>query len=215
VGALGAVSVLASLGYPVAGLLAGLGVGGLALALAFQKTGEHLFGSIALAVDQPFRVGDFVKVEDFVGTVETIGLRSTRFRTLDRTLIAIPNGLLADMRLESFTARDRMRLACTVGLVYGTTAAQMRQVLEGLESVLRAHPKIWSEAVVVRFKELAAYSLDIEVMAWFETPEWSEFQLIRQEVLLQFMDVVERAGTSFAFPTRTVHVVGDKTAAQP
>jgi MscS family membrane protein len=211
--ALGVVSLLSALGYPVAGLLAGLGVGGLALALAFQKTGEHLFGSIALAVDQPFRVGDFVKVEDFVGTVETIGLRSTRIRTLDRTLIAIPNGRLADMRIESFTARDRMRLACTVRLVYGTTAAQMRQVLQGLEGVLRAHPKIWPEAVVVRFKELADFSLDIEVMAWFATPDWPEFQLIRQEVLLQFMDVVERAGTSFAFPTRTVHVAGDKRAA--
>jgi MscS family membrane protein len=89
----------------------------------------------------------------------------------------------------------------------------MRQVLEGLERVLREHPRIWPDAVVVRFKELAASSLDIEVMAWFETPDWPEFQLIRQEVLLQFMEVVERAGTSFAFPTRTVHVVGESTPA--
>jgi MscS family membrane protein len=139
--------------------------------------------------------------------VEAIGLRSTRIRTLDRTLITIPNGRLADMRLESLTARDRMRLACTVGLVYGTTAAQMRRVLAGLESALREHPKIWPDAVVVRFKEFAASSLDIEVMAWFQTPDWSEFQLIRQEVLLRFMEVVEAAGTSFAFPTRTVRLV--------
>lgn len=210
---MGLVAALSQLGYPVASLLAGLGLGGLALALAAQKTVEHLFGSISLAVDQPFRVGDFVKIEDFVANVEAIGLRSTRFRTLDRTLITIPNGRLADMRLESFTARDRMRLACTIGLVYGTRAAQMRQVLEGLERVLREHPRIWPDAVVVRFKELAASSLDIEVMAWFETPDWPEFQLIRQEVLLQFMEVVERAGTSFAFPTRTVHVVGESTPA--
>jgi MscS family membrane protein len=114
------------------------------------------------------------------------------------------------MRLESYTARDRMRLACTVGLVYETTAAQMRQVLEGLEAVLRAHPKIWPDTVVVRFKELAASSLDIEVMACFQTPDWGEFQLIRQEVLLDFMAVVERAGTGFAFPTRTVHVAADR-----
>jgi MscS family membrane protein len=201
------VAGLSRLGYPVAGLVAGLGLGGLAFALAAQKTVENLFGSLSLAVDAPFRVGDFVKVEDFVGTVEAIGLRSTRIRTLDRTLVAIPNGRLAEMRLESFTARDRMRLACTVGLVYQTTAAQMRQVLEGLEDVLRRHPSIWPEAVVVRFKELGPSSLDIEVMAWFQTSSWSEFQLIRQEVLLQFMEVVEKAGTSFAFPTRTVHVV--------
>ncbi|HUG55131.1 MAG TPA: mechanosensitive ion channel family protein [Vicinamibacteria bacterium] len=212
VAAMGAVTGLSVLGYPVAGLLAGLGIGGLAMALAAQKTVENLFGSVALAVDQPFRVGDFVKVEDFVGTVEEVGLRSTRFRTLDRTLISIPNGRVADMRLESFTARDKMRLACTIGVVYGTTAAQMREVLAGLEGALRAHPKIWPDAVVVRFKEFAASSLDIEVMAWFETPNWSEFQLIRQEVLIQFMDVVERAGTSFAFPTRTVHLVGTAAA---
>lgn len=212
VAAVGLVAALSQLGYPAASLVAGLGLGGLAFALAAQKTVEHFFGSVALVADQPFRVGDFVKVEDFVGTVEAIGLRSTRFRTLDRTLISIPNGRLADQRLESFAARDRLRLACTVGLEYGTTAAQMRQVLEGLERALREHPKIWPDAVVVRFKEFAASSLDIEIMCWFETSDWSEFQLIRQEALLQFMQVVEGAGCSFAFPTRTVHLVGSAPA---
>lgn len=209
VAALGMVAALSELGYPVAGMLAGLGIGGLALALAAQKTVENLFGSASLALDRPFGVGDFVKVEDFVGTVEAIGLRSTKFRTLDRTLVTIPNGRLADMRLESFSARDRMRLACTIGLEYKTTTRQMREVLAGLESVLRSHPRIWPEAVVVRFKEFAASSLDIEVMAWFETRDWPEFQLIRQEVLLQMTEVVERAGTAFAFPTRTVHLAGE------
>ncbi len=147
-------------------------------------------------------------IEDFVGTVEEIGLRTTRIRTLDRTVISLPNGKLADMRIESFSARDRLRLACTVGLTYGTTSAQMRRVLEGLERVLREHERIWPDAVVVRFKELGASSLDIEVMAWFSTCDWGEFQRIREEVLLAFMAVVEEAGTSFAFPTRTVHVVG-------
>jgi MscS family membrane protein len=206
------VGVLAELGYPVAGLVAGLGIGGLALALAAQKTGENLFGSLALALDRPFGVGDFVKIEDMVGTVEVIGLRSTQVRTLDRTLVTIPNGRLADMRLESLTARDRMRLSCTVGLVYGTTPAQMRSVLEGLEDVLRSHPSIWPDAIVVRFREFAASSLDIEVMAWFQTSVWPEFQLIRQDVLLRFMEVVERAGTSFAFPTYTVHIAREAGA---
>jgi MscS family membrane protein len=213
--ALGAVAVLSSLGYPVAGLLAGLGLGGLAFALAAQKTVENLFGSLSLAIDAPFRVGDFVKIEDFVGTVEAIGLRSTNIRTLDRTLVSIPNGRLAEMRVESYSVRDRLRLACTVGLVYGTSASQMRQVLEGLEAVLRAHPLIWPEAVIVRFKELGASSLDIEIMAWFRTSDWSKFQLIRQEVLLQFLQIVEGAGTGFAFPTRTVHVVREPRPEQP
>lgn len=205
--AIAAVAVLSLLGYPVASLVAGLGLGGLALALAAQKTVENLFGAFSIGVDQPFREGDFVKIEDFVGTVEAIGLRSTSFRTLDRTLVSIPNGRLADMRLESFTARDRLRLAAIIGLVYDTRAGQLREVLAGLEQVLRDHPKIWPDAVVVRFQQFASSSLDIEVMAWFQTADWSEFQLIRQEILLAFMDVVERAGTSFAFPTRTVHVI--------
>ena len=203
------VALLSELGYPVTSLVAGLGIGGLAFALAAQKTVENLFGAFSLGADQPFREGDFVHIEDFVGTVEAIGLRSTRIRTLDRTLISIPNGKLAEMRLESFTARDRLRLACTIGLVYETTVSQMRDVLAGLEGVLRAHPKIWPDAVVVRFGSFGNSSLNIDVMAWFLTTDWGEFQIIRQDVLLQFMEVVEKAGSSFAFPTRTVHVVGD------
>lgn len=204
--AVGLVATFSFFGYPVASLIAGLGLGGLAFALAAQKTVENLFGAFSIGFDQPFREDDFVKIEDFVGTVERIGLRSTRFRTLDRTIITIPNGRLADMRLESFTVRDRLRLATVIGLVRETTTAQMRQVLEGFERVLRAHPKIWPDAVVVRFREFATSSLDIEIMAWFQTADWGEFQLIRQEILLEFMQVVEQARTSIAVPTRTLHV---------
>lgn len=210
--AMAVVAILSLLGFPVASLIAGLGIGGLALALAAQKTVENLFGAFSIGVDQPIREGDTVRVEEFVGTVESIGLRSTRFRTLDRTVITIPNGKLADMRLESLTARDRLRFATVIGLVYDTTAAQMREVLAGIERVLRAHPKLWTESLTVRFREFADSSLNIEVMAWFETTDWAEFITIRQEVLLQIMEVVERAGTSFAFPTRTVHLVGEPAA---
>ncbi len=205
--AMSAVALLSQLGYPVASLVAGLGIGGLALALAAQKTVENLFGAFSIGVDQPFREGDFVKVEDFVATVEAVGLRSTRFRTLDRTLITIPNGRLADMRVESFTVRDRIRLFCVLGLVYSTTPVQMKRVLAGLERVLRQHPKIWAESLTVRFREFAASSLDVEIMAWFQTQDWNEFLAIRQQVFLEFMQVVEDAGSSFAFPTRTVHHV--------
>jgi MscS family membrane protein len=209
--ALGVVAILNELGFQVASLLAGLGIGGIALALAAQKTVENLFGSVAIGVDQPFREGDFVKIEDFVGTVETIGMRSTRFRTLDRTIIAIPNGKLADMRTETFAARDRLRLFANLGLVYSTTEAQLRAVMAGLEETLRTHPKIWPDAVIVRFNEFRDSSLNVEVMAWFQTADWNEFTAIRSEIFLRFMEVVEREGTSFAFPTRTVHVVGAPT----
>jgi MscS family membrane protein len=204
--AIAAVAVLSYLGYPVASLIAGLGIGGLALALAAQKTVENLFGAFSIGVDQPFRVGDTVKVEDFLATVERIGLRSTRFRTQDRTIVTIPNGKLADSRIESYTARDRMRFATVIGLTYGTTEAQLREVLDGFRTVLAAQPKLFPEGVTVLLRSLGASSLDIEVTAWFQTEDFAEYQVIRQEVLLQFLGVVERAGTSLAFPTQTLHV---------
>lgn len=211
----GTLAVLASAGLPVGTVLAGLGIGGLALAFGAQKTLENLFGSIALALDQPIRVGDFVKVHDFVGTVEDIGIRSTRIRTLDRTVVAIPNGKLADEQLESFELRDRMRLSTTLSLSYRTTRRQMEAVIAGVEGVLRDHPRIWPDAIVVRFARLGESSLDVEVMAWFAVPKWTDFQLCRQQVLLGFMEVVERAGAHFAFPTRTVHVASDSAPGTP
>lgn len=200
------VALISAMGYPAASLIAGLGVGGLAIALAAQKTVENLFGAFTLGFDQPFRVGDFVKIEDFLGTVESIGLRSTKIRTLDRTSISIANGKLSEMRIESYSARDRIRFACTLGLVYGTTSEQMRQVLAGLEQVLRDHPKIWPDAVVVRFKAFGDSALEIEVMAWFQITDFGEFQQIREGILLDFMQVVAQAKSSFAFPTHTLHI---------
>ncbi|MCP5269791.1 MAG: mechanosensitive ion channel family protein [Burkholderiaceae bacterium] len=211
----GLLTVISALGYPVGTLLAGLGIGGLAIAFGAQKTIANLFGSVSIAVDQPFRVGDFVEVDGVKGVVEHIGLRSTRLRTLDRTLVSIPNGVLADQRSESYAARDRFRLATTIGLTYGTTRAQMTQVLAGFERTLREHPKIWPESIVVRFVGFGASSLDIDVMAWFVVPTFNDFQICREQVLLDFMQVVEAAGADFAFPTRTVHLANTAPAQPP
>ena len=204
---LGVVAVLNELGFQVASLLAGVGIGGIALALAAQKTVENLFGSVSIGVDQPFRVGDFVKLGDgTLGTVESIGMRSTRIRTLERTIVTIPNGKLADMPAETFAVRDRIRLLANLGLSYGTSAAQLREVLDGIDARLRAHPSIWPDGVSVRFTAFNDSTLNVEVSAWFKTSDWSEFTRIRQELFIEFMQLVERAGTSFAFPTRTVRV---------
>ena len=201
------VAILAELGYPVTSLLAGLGIGGLALALAAQKTVENVFGAFSIGVDQPFREGDLIRVENVLGFVEAIGLRSTRIRTLDRTMVSMPNGKLADMRIETYAPRDRIRLNFVVGLVYETTSAQMREILAGWEGLLRGHPKIWPDVVQVRFQSFGESSLNVEVQCWFQTSDWNEFIQIREEVLLQMMEMVERAGSAIAFPTRTVHVV--------
>jgi MscS family membrane protein len=204
-------TLLQWLGLPVASLVASLGIGGLAVALAAKTTLENLLSAVTLGVDKPFRPGDYVKVEGVAGTVEKIGLRSTRIRTLDRTVVTLPNGKVADSKIETFAARDRIRLACTLGLEYGTTVDQMRAVLAGIEQALRAHPKIWPDTVTVAFKAFGESSLDVEVMAWFQTADWNEFVAIRQEMFLAFMRVVQEAGTGFAFPTRTVRVVQEGT----
>jgi MscS family membrane protein len=141
-----------------------------------------------------------------MGTVEVIGLRSTRIRTLDRTVVTIPNGKLADMRIESFAPRDRIRLACVLGLSRNSRAEQVRAVLAGVDAALRAQPKLWPDQVTVRLKEITPDALDVEVQAWFTTTDFAEFQGIRQELLLSFMEVVEGAGTAFAVPMRTVNV---------
>ena len=215
VGIGGVVATLAAFGYPVATVLAGLGIGGLALAFGAQKTIENLFGSISLAADQPFRVGDFVKVEDFTGNVERIGMRSTQIRTLDRTLISLPNGKLADMRIEDFASRDRIRFAATVSLVYGTTEDQVRRVVAGIEALLRANPMVWPESVVAKLLAFSPSSLDVEVLCWFQTNDFAQFRELRQETLLGTMRIVEEAGTSFAYPTQTVHLLGPKGRTAP
>lgn len=206
------IGFLGAVGLPVASLLAGLGIGGIALAFGAQKTVENLFGAVAIGVDQPLREGDFVKIENEVmGTVETVGLRSTRIRTLDRTIVTMPNGKLADMRVETYAVRDRIRFHTVVGLTYGTTAEQLRAVLAGFDRVLREHKAVVPDEIVVRFSNLGPSSLDIDVAAQFKTTEMKDFRIWREEVLISFMEVVEQAKSSFAFPTQTVHLVHEGT----
>jgi MscS family membrane protein len=212
--AIGLVAVLADLGYPVASLVAGLGIGGLAMALAAQKTVENLFGAFSISVDQPFSVGDTITVDGTTGEVQAIGLRSSRLRTPERTMVTIPNGKLAEMKVESFSPRDRIRLNTVVGLTYDATSAQLRTILAQVEQTLRAHPKTFQDDVVVMFRAFGAQSLEIEVNVYFLTTSYGEFRSIRQEMLLAFMEIVERAGAEFAFPARTVHLAEDAVQAR-
>lgn len=208
------IATLSVLGYPVGSLVAGLGIGGVAIALAAQKTMENLFGSLSIGVDQPFRVGDFIMVDGLSGTVESIGLRSTRVRTLDRTLVTIPNGKLADMRIESFAERDRIKLACVLNLDRASSATEVRAVVQGARALLEAQPKIWRD-VTVSMTRIGDASLDVEILAWFQTTSWSEFQALREETLLGLLAVVEQAGARLASapsaPPRPPPVQGPKS----
>ena len=203
---LAVMAFLSELGYAVTSLVAGLGIGGVAVALGAQKTLENLFGAFSIGADQPFIQGDAVKVGDVSGTVEVVGLRSTRIRTQERTLVTIPNGKLADQQIESYAARDRLFFSAPLRLVYGTSAAQIRTILQEVEAALREQPKLYPAGVTVRFVGWSESSLNIDVSAWLATTDWSEFLGIRQELLLRFMDIVERAGSAFGFPSRTVYL---------
>jgi MscS family membrane protein len=204
--AMGAIGVVAQFGYSVATLVAGLGIGGIAVALAAQKTLEHMFGSVALGLDQPIRVGDWIKTADVEGAVESIGLRSTRIRTIERSVVTVPNGKLSESTTENFGVRDRFLLRTTIGLEYGSTPEQLRAVRDDLEAALRAHPLTWPDTVVVRFHDFGASSLNIMVLAWLLTPDLNEFRAQREQLYYEFMRIVARHGCRFAFPTQTVHL---------
>ncbi len=206
----GLLAILAVVGVNVTAAVAGLGIGGIAFALAAQKTIENLFGGVALFGDRPLKVGDFCRFGTQVGTVEEIGLRSTRIRTLDRTVVSIPNAQFSELQLENFAVRDRMRLFAMIGVRYETSPEQLRYLLARLRELLLAHPRITDDPARVRFVGFGAYSLDLEIFAYANTSDWGEFLEIREDIYLRIMDVVAEAGTGFAFPSSTTYVGRDE-----
>jgi MscS family membrane protein len=190
------------LGLPVPALVAGLGVGGLAVALATQGTLENLIGGLILYADQPVRVGDFFRFGDKMGVVEEVGIRSARIRTLDRTIVAIPNAELVKMPLENFSRRDRIRLRTLLRLRMETTPDQLRFLLTRLWQMIERHPRLIRDTGSARLVDLGEYSLDVELVAYASTSDWTEFLAIRQDVFLQVMGLVDEAGTRLAVPAQ-------------
>jgi MscS family membrane protein len=203
------VAVLDNFGFNVTALVAGLGVGGIAVALAAQKSIENLFGGIMLYADRPVRVGQFCRFGDKVGTVEEIGMRSTRIRTLDRTVVTVPNAEFSSLQIENFARRDFVRLFAVLGLRYETTPEQLRHILVEIRKLLYAHPMISNDPARIRFIGFGAYSLDLEIFAYVTTSDWAEFLGVREDVFLRIMDLVEASGTGFAFPSQTLYLGKD------
>jgi MscS family membrane protein len=197
-------AVLGSWGYNATTIMAGLGVGGLAIALAAQKTIENLFGGVSVISDRPVSVGDFCKFGDRVGTVEDIGLRSTRIRTLDRTVVTVPNSQFSSMMLENFSKRDKMWFHLTLNLRRDTTPEQVRTLLDAVTKILKEHSRVETGSLPVRFIGVGSYSLDLEIFAYVLTPSFDEFLELQQELLLAILDAVEAAGTALALPTQAL-----------
>lgn len=191
---------------PVAPVLAGLGVGGLAVALAVRPTLENVVAGFVLFADKPVRIGEFCAFSDKLGTVESVGLRSVQVRGLDRTLITIPNAEFCQLQIINYSRRDSNLLHSKLGLRYETTPDQLRLVLARLRELLLRHPKVSMEPARVRFLGYGDYSLDIEIFAFVQTRDWGEFLAIQEDINLRIKNVVEAAGTDFAFPSQTLYM---------
>lgn len=200
------VLVIQNLGYSISGLLASLGIGGLAVALAAKDTLSNIFGSIMILLDRPFRVGDWVKTGDMEGVVEEIGFRSTRIRTFAKTLITVPNNILATTALNNFSRMPKRRIKMTIGVTYDSTPQQMRDAVNRIRTMLEQHPTINQEFMLVNFTNFGASSLDILVYCFTTTTNWEKYLSAREDVCLKIMDIVAELGMEMAFPSQSLYL---------
>ena len=203
------VGALALFGFDVKTMLAGLGIGGLAIALAAQKTLENLIGGVSLLMDKAVHVGDFCQVGDEVGTVEDIGLRSLKLRTPDQNLLVVPNGLLAQMQFKNMTGRSKLLISQKFSLRIETQAEQLRFVLDRVQSMLDQHPAIEPRTSRVRVTNFVGATFEVELFAYGKTGDWTQFTAIRQDVILKIAEIVEVSGTRFAAPTQLMYLSRD------
>lgn len=206
---LGVLAILAILGFNLTTVLAGLGIGGIAIAFAAQKTLENLFGGISVLADEVIRVGDYCRFGDKAGTVEDISLRSTRVRTDARTQLSIPNGTLATMSIENFSRRDKILFNPPLEIRYDTTGDQLRYLLAEIRRLLYQHPKVEPETASIRFANVDPSALRLEIFAYVRTQDANEFAAVREDLLLRISEIVGRSGTSFAYPSQTLYLGRD------
>ena len=204
----GFVTWLDNIGYEVTTLLAGLGIGGIAVAFAAQRTLENLIGSITIYSSQPVHVGDFCRFGDKLGVVEEIGLRATQLRTLERTVVHIPNGKFSTEIIENLTQRDKILYRTRLRLSLQTTAKQMQQVLDNIRELISSHDMIDEETSRVRFLEFGEYAQEIELYVYIKTVDFVEYLQQREDINLKIQAIIERSGTRLVVPTRTTYVEG-------
>jgi MscS family membrane protein len=207
----GILAALAVFGVNLTATLAGLGIGGIALAFAAQKSLENLFGGLVVLSDKVIRVGDLVRIGTAIGEIEDVTLHATRMRAFDRSVVTIPNGSLITAQIENRSRRDKFWLNPTLGLVYETTAEQMRAVLETARARLAADGRVEKETMRVRFVRINSSSLDVEVFAYLLLPDYATFLAVQEELLIMLLEVVEKTGTRLALPSQMTYVAGEST----
>ncbi len=206
----GGIAILGAIGIDVTTGLAALGIGGIALALGAQKTVENFVGSVTLVIDQPIRVGDYCRINDIKGNVEQIGMRSTKIRTGERTVVTIPNGLLSANNIENYAFRDRFFFGPILDLRCETTPDQIRFLLVEIKSILYAHPMVNSDDARVRFVGFGASSIRIEISSYIMVSTLDTSLEVKEDLLLRIMDIVAESGTGFAFPSQTLYFAKDE-----
>jgi MscS family membrane protein len=205
----GALAVLGSLGVDTKTALAGLGIGGLAIGFGAQQTIANLFGGVSVLGDEVMRVGDVCRFGDRTGVVEDIGLRSTRVRTDDRTLLAIPNGTIASINIENLSRRDKILFKTNLALRTDSRADHVRYVLAETRRLLYSHPKVEGGSVRVRLIDIAGSSLSVEVFSYVLTRDYNEYAAVKEDLLLRMLDIVEDSGGSLALPAQTLYITRD------
>lgn len=204
---LGCVFILQNMGIEVTALVAFGSVGGVAIALASKDTVENLFGSVVVFIDQPFQIGDFVNIDGSIeGVVEEVGFRSTRIRTLDKTVISIPNGTIAHAVINNYAKRTERRLQCVIGLRYDTPPEKIEEYIAKLKEYITSNTRVRADSVNVHFSALNSYSLDINIILFVASPDWIALAEFKHEAFLQFLRIAKEVGVGFAFPTTTVEV---------
>jgi len=203
---LGLVIVLQEWNIEVTGLIASLGVIGLAFSLAAKDTVENLFGFTAIVSDNPFQVGDFVVHPDVTGSIEQVGMRSTRVRQLDQGLVTVPNSKMAQAAILNWSRLAKRRYRHTIGVTYSATSADIRELLRQIEAMLLEREHIDPESVLVRFWSFGDSALEILVQAYILLEDFAEAATEQQEIHLAIMDIVEELGMSMAFPSRSVYI---------
>ena len=203
---------LDNIGFKVTTLVAGLGVGGIAIALAAQAIFADIIGAIILLVSQPVRVGDFCRFGNTLGIVEEIGVRATQVRTLENTVVTVPNGEFSKLHLENYTLRENVWFHPKISLPYETTREQISKITNGIEDMLRNHPEVLDDPIQVYFTEIGDYSHNIDIFSYVGTGDYGEYKKIAEELNFAIMDIVEKAGARLALPSRKMYVEEGKVS---
>lgn len=203
---IGVVLVLQNMGYSVGSLLAGVGIGGVAFAMASKDTVANLFGSLVIFLDKPFQIGDWIEMGAIEGTVEEVGLRTTRVRTFANSLITVPNLMFTTQSINNWSRMQKRRIKMNVGVTYDTSPEKMEQLVTRIREIITKDDKIRNDFYLVNFDNFGPHSLDVFIYCFTATTNWGEFLQAKQEFMLEIMKAVDALGLAFAFPTQSLHV---------